>query len=155
MTVNTVEFGIKQKSLLVFIVIFLALLIFSGYLGISSLNTAKKASLQASNATLLEYSKSFYLNHTNAQKETLSLLLKTLEDDARNLGDFVERLRADNKPLNDLGDYFEPLLKRNIHTKSNFFVNKAGDVKYYLSTDSNAVLRPNHHAANDLFYTLA
>ncbi|NQZ09117.1 MAG: HAMP domain-containing protein [Algicola sp.] len=155
MTANTVEFGIKQKSLLVFTVIFLALLIFSGFLGITSLNTAKKASLQATNATLLEHSKTFYLNHTNVQKETLSLLLKTLEDDARNLADFVERLRVDNKPLTNLTDYFELLLKRNIHTKSNFFVNKEGDVKYYQSTDSNAVLRPNHPADNDLFYTLA
>ncbi len=154
MTVSRVKFGIKQKSLLVFIVIFLALLIFSGYLGISSLDTAKKNSLQASNATLLEHSKTFYQTHTSAQKQTLSLLLKSIEDDALSLADFVERLLVENKPLTGLSDYSEPLLKRNSHTKSHFFVNNTGDVKYYLSTDTNAVLRPNHPAVTDLFYTL-
>jgi signal transduction histidine kinase len=94
------EFGVKNKAIAVFIFLFLAILLFNGYLGVSALNQAKQTSLDVGNTILLEQSETYYRNFTNAQNETLELLLKTIEDDVNNLKDFTIRLFTNDKYIN-------------------------------------------------------
>jgi signal transduction histidine kinase len=85
-------YGIKNKALAAFGIIFVTLFIFSGYLGISSLHKAKDASRDIGNTILLEQSKEYYRSYTSAQSEILALLFKSVEDDVNNLKDYVTRL---------------------------------------------------------------
>ena len=70
--------GIKNKTLVVFIVIFVTILIFNAYLGISSLQKAKDAVRIVGKDVLLAQNKVYYKNHIDTQNEMLSLLIKLL-----------------------------------------------------------------------------
>jgi len=86
------HFGLKNKFLLVFGGMFLVISSISIYLGISSLNQAKKASQDIGQTTLLKQIEQYYGDYTNAQKETLELLIKSIEDDVINLQNYTVSL---------------------------------------------------------------
>jgi diguanylate cyclase (GGDEF)-like protein len=92
--------GIKTKALAGFIFIFVTIISFHAYVGISSLNNATLASKDIGDTILLAQSKTYYENYTQSQKEILELLLKTVEYDVTNLKDFTTRLYNNEELFN-------------------------------------------------------
>ena len=120
------EFGIKNKSLLVFVVVFMLILSFTAYFGISTLKEAKQASLAVGNTILLEQNRTYFKNYTNSQNETLELLIKTIEDDVISLQDFATRLFANEQWINTKRYWnFQDHLK---HLSNNQLVESSTDV---------------------------
>ena len=97
---HKLEFGLKNKLLLVFIIVFLTVLVFTAYMGVSALNMAKKTSVDVGNTILLEQNRTYFKNYTDAQKNTLELLVKTIEDDVLNLQDFAIRIFSHEQWVN-------------------------------------------------------
>jgi len=94
------KIGIKTKTLVGFIFIFVTIISFQAYVGISSLNNVKLATKGIGDTILLAQSKTYYENYTQSKKETLELLLKTVEDDVSNLKDFTTRLYSNEELFN-------------------------------------------------------
>lgn len=133
------NFGIKSRFLAVFIGIFVTILSFSGYMGVWSLNAAKQATVDVGNDILLEQSKAYYQDYTNAQNETLELLFKTIEDDVLNLRDYTQRLFA-NHQLIDTKSYWDH--KKHLkHLPNNQLVE--------LSTDRSTLWSPTWMTVDD------
>ncbi|MFT4926188.1 MAG: signal transduction histidine kinase [Phenylobacterium sp.] len=131
--IGRLMFGIKSKALMAFVFVFLTILMFNAYLGISTLNQAKDASLVVGNTILLEQSTVYYKDYTNAQKETLELLIKSIEDDVKNLQEYVTRLFSHKRLINpkDYWDHKDHL----IHMSNNQLVE--------ISTDESSLWSPD------------
>jgi signal transduction histidine kinase len=105
MSQHRFSFGIRDKALSISVLVFLCILIFNGYLGYTTLNKAKHAALSVGNNIVLEQSKVYYQNYTNAEKEILELSIKSVEDDVGNLKDIVTSVFT-NKSFIDIEAYW-------------------------------------------------
>jgi diguanylate cyclase (GGDEF)-like protein len=103
MNLKRLNIGIKAKTLVGFIFIFVTIIGFNAYIGISSLNSAKNASKNIGDTILLEQSKTYYENYTTSQIKTLQLLLTNIENDVSNLKDFTTRLYSSEQLFNTNG----------------------------------------------------
>ena len=123
---NKLKFGIKNKSLLFFSMIFLILIFISIYIGISSLYEAKKSTIKTGNELLINQTKEFYLKYTHLQKETLKMLIKNIEADVYNLQDFTKKLYL-NKDIIDTRKYWN-YKEHLIHLPNNQLTEKTSDI---------------------------
>lgn len=123
---NKLKFGIKNKSLLFFSMIFLILIFISIYIGISSLYEAKKSTIKTGNELLINQTKEFYLKYTHLQKETLKILIKNIEADVYNLQDFTKKLYL-NKDIIDTRKYWN-YKEHLIHLPNNQLTEKTSDI---------------------------
>jgi len=123
---NKLKFGIKSKSLLFFSMIFLILIFISIYIGISSLDAAKKSAIRTGNELLINQTKEFYLKYTHSQKETLKILIENIESDVYNLQDFTKKLYVNKDIINTkkYWNYKEHL----IHLPNNQLTEKTSDI---------------------------
>jgi len=92
MDIKVKKIGIKSKVLSLFLFISLIIFLSSVFLSISSLQKAKTTTLNVGNTILLEQSKEYYKSYLISQKETLQLLIQTIEDDVKNLRAYTKKL---------------------------------------------------------------
>ena len=123
---HKLEFGIKNKLLLVFVAVFLTVLVFTAYMGVSALNMAKSTSVDVGNAIILEQNRNYVKNYTSAQNRTLELLIKTIENDVLVLQDFTVNLFTNSQWINTKAywDHREHLSRLD----NNQLVDKATDI---------------------------
>lgn len=123
---HRLEFGIKNKLLLVFVIVFLTVLIFTAYMGVSALNRAKTTSVDVGNTIILEQNRTYLKNYTDAQNRTLALLIKTIERDVLTLQDFAANIFSNSGWINTKA-YWDHQQHLN-HLDNNQLVEKATDI---------------------------
>jgi len=120
------KFGIKNKSLLLFSVIFIIFIMITIYIGLSTLYKVKKSTIETGNKILINQSKEYYSKYTNSQKEILNILIKNIEADVYNLQDFTKKLYL-NKKIIDTKKYWNHK-EHLIHLPNNQLTEKITDI---------------------------